>query len=62
MHAWAIKLNNWDVVNFAYMQKLTVRMSGISKLVTSQTMTTMKIKVTLMMNVDMKALMKNKNN
>ena len=43
-------------------QKLTARTSGISKVVKSQTMMTVKMGVTVMMNVNMKAVMKNENN
>ena len=38
------------------------RISRISKVVMSQTMMTVKMRVTLMMNVNMKAMMKNENN
>ena len=43
-------------------QKLTARTSGISQVVKSQTMMTVKMGVTVMMNVNMKAVMKNENN
>ena len=59
--ARAIKLK-WDVVNFAVVQKMTARTSGISKAVKSQTMMTVRMRVTRMMNVSMKAMMKNENN
>ena len=57
----AIKLN-YDVANFAVAQKLTAKGSEISKVVKSQIMMTVRIRVTLMMNVSMKAVMKNENN
>ena len=43
-------------------QKLTARTSGISKVVKSQTMMTVWMSVTVMMNVNMKAVMKNEKN
>ena len=52
----------YDVANFAVAQKLTAKRSGISKVVKSRTMTTVRIKVTLMMNVNIKAVIKNENN
>ena len=61
MLARAIKLK-WAVANFAVVQKLTARTSGISKVVNSQTMMSVKMRVALMMNVNMKAVMKNENN
>ena len=53
----AIKLK-WNVANFAVM---TARISGISKTVKTQTMMTLKMRVTLVMKVNMKAVMKNEN-
>ena len=47
--ARAIKLK-WDVANFAVVQKLTARTSEISKLVKTQTVMTVKMRVTPMMN------------
>ena len=43
-------------------QKLTARTSGISKVVKSQTMMTVWMSVTVMMNVNMKAVIKNEKN
>ena len=58
--ACAIKLK-WDVAKFTVVRKHTARTSGISKVVKSQTMMTVKMRVTLMMNVN-KEVMKNGNN
>ena len=51
-----------DVPNFEVVQILTARTSGISKVVKSQTTMAVKMRVTLMMKVNMKAVMKNENN
>ena len=56
--ARAIKLK-WDVANFAVVQKLTARTSEISKLVKTQTVMTVKMRVTPMMNGNIRAVMKN---
>ena len=57
----AIKLK-YDVANFAVAPKLTAKASEIGKVVKSQIKMTVRIRVTLMMNVSMKAVMKNENN
>ena len=46
----------WDVANFVVVQKLTARTSEISKLVKTQTVMTVRMRVTPMMNVNMKAV------
>ena len=56
--AGAIKLK-WDIGNLRFCRNRT---SEISKLVKTQTVMTVRMRVTLMMNVDMKAVMKNANN
>ena len=47
---------SWDVANFVVVQKLTARTSEISKLVKTQTVMTVRMRVTPMMNVNMKAV------